>query len=201
MRVVLASQSPRRRDLLSLIGVRHSIRPADINESPLPDEDPVSCVERLARAKAERVAVDEPNALVIGADTVVVADDRILTKPQDRDDARRMLLALQGRVHRVLTAVCVTRGADIASGVEAVNVWFRPLSEADVDGYIATGEPMDKAGAYGIQGYGATIVERIEGDFFAVMGLPLVLLTRLMRQVGVAYEFGHISSATPQSFP
>jgi len=201
MRVVLASQSPRRRDLLNLIGIRHSVRPADIDESPLLGEDPVSCVERLARTKAERVAADEPNALVIGADTVVVADNRILTKPRDRDDAHHMLLALQGRIHKVLTAVCVTHGADVASGVEAVNVRFRSMSEAEIDRYIATGEPMDKAGAYGIQGYGATIVESIEGDFFAVMGLPLVLLTRLMRQLGVVYDFGHISSATPQSFP
>jgi septum formation protein len=101
----------------------------------------------------------------------------------------------------VYTAVCVTRGAEIASGVEAVEVTFRSLSDNEIEAYIATGEPMDKAGAYGIQGFGATIVERIDGDFFAVMGLPLVLLTRLMRQVGVAYEFGHIAPATAQSSP
>jgi septum formation protein len=201
MQVILASQSPRRRDLLNLIGIKHTVRPAHIDESPLPNEDPVACVERLARTKAERVAADAPSAMVIGADTIVVIDGRILNKPTDRDDAAQMLRALQGRVHVVYTAVCVTRGAEIASGVEAVEVTFRPLSDTETDAYIATGEPMDKAGAYGIQGYGATIVERIDGDFFAVMGLPLVLLTRLMRQVGVAYEFGHIAPATAQSSP
>ncbi len=201
MQIILASQSPRRRDLLNLIGIRHTVRPADIDESPMPNEDPVACVERLARTKAERVAADVPSALVVAADTIVVIDGHILNKPADRDDAARMLRTLQGRVHIVHTAVCVTRGAEIASGVEAVEVTFRPLSDPEIEAYIATGEPMDKAGAYGIQGYGATIVERIDGDFFAVMGLPLVLLTRLMRQVGVAYEFGRIAPATTQSFP
>jgi septum formation protein len=189
-RVVLASQSPRRRDLLNLIGIAHTVRPADIDESVLPGERPLDCVERLARTKARRVAADERGAVVIGSDTVVVIDDRILNKPIDQHDARAMLQRLAGREHVVHTAVCVMYDSAEVAGVETVAVHFRPLSDAEIDAYIATGEPMDKAGAYGIQGYGATIVERVSGDFFAVMGLPLVRLTRLLGGVGLRYEFG-----------
>jgi septum formation protein len=192
MQVILASQSPRRRDLLNLIGIAHTVRPADIDESPLPGETPVACVERLARAKARRIAAAEPDALVIAADTIVVIDDRILNKPVDTADARRMLRSLQGRRHDVYTAVCVILGPREAAGVEDTGVWFRTMSDAEIDAYIATGEPMDKAGAYGIQGYGATIVERVDGDFFTVVGLPLVRLTRLLSGIGVTYDFGHL---------
>jgi nucleoside triphosphate pyrophosphatase len=196
-RVILASQSPRRRDLLNLIGLTHTVRPADIDESPLSNEPPVACVERLARTKARRIAAGEPDALVIAADTIVVVDDRILNKPADVDDARAMLRALRGRRHDVYTAVCVSRGGQEAAGVEDTGVWFRALTDAEVDRYIATGEPMDKAGAYGIQGYGATIVERVEGDFFTVVGLPLVRLTRLMRDIGLEYDFGTLRTIRP----
>lgn len=192
MHVILASQSPRRRDLLNLIGIAHTVRPADVDESPMPNEPPLAVVERLARAKARRIAAAEANALVIGADTIVVIDDHILNKPADANDARRMLSTLQGRRHDVYTAVCVTLGGREAAGVEDTGVWFRPLSDAEIDAYIATGEPMDKAGAYGIQGYGATIVERVEGDFFTVVGLPLVRLTRLLVEIGVTYDFGQL---------
>lgn len=191
-RVVLASQSPRRRDLLALIGIPYTARPADIDESILPGESAVVCVQRLAEAKAARLAAEDPEALVIGADTIVVIDDRILNKPADEADARRMLSMLRGRKHLVYTAVCVQWGSRRAGGIEPVAVQFRPLSDPEVDAYIATGEPMDKAGAYGIQGYGATIVERIEGDFFAVMGLPLVRLVRLLGEVGIEYQFGRL---------
>ncbi|HWZ60794.1 MAG TPA: Maf family protein [Gemmatimonadaceae bacterium] len=192
-RVVLASQSPRRRDLLNLIGIAHTVRPADIDESVLPGERPLDCVERLARTKARRVAADERGAVVIGSDTVVVIDDRILNKPIDQHDARAMLQRLAGREHVVHTAVCVMYDSAEVAGVETVAVHFRPLSDAEIDAYIATGEPMDKAGAYGIQGYGATIVERVSGDFFAVMGLPLVRLTRLFAAVGLRYAFGSLT--------
>jgi septum formation protein len=194
-RVVLASQSPRRRDLLNLIGIAHTVRPADIDESVLPGERPLDCVERLARTKARRVAADEPNAVVIGSDTVVVIDDHILNKPADHADARAMLHTLAGREHVVHTAVCVIHDGIEVAGVETVAVHFRPLSDAEIDAYIATGEPMDKAGAYGIQGYGATIVERVSGDFFAVMGLPLVHLTRLLAATGLRYDFGRLAHA------
>jgi septum formation protein len=193
-RVVLASQSPRRHELLSLIGIAHAVRPADVDESVRPGEPPLACVERLARTKASHVAALDRDALVIGADTIVVIDDRILNKPRDERDARAMLRALQGREHAVHTALCVAWSGRVVSGVESVGVRFRALSDAEIDAYVATGEPMDKAGAYGIQGYGATIVEGVDGDFFAVMGLPLVRLVRLLGEVGVAYEFGRMAA-------
>jgi septum formation protein len=192
MRVILASQSPRRRDLLNLIGIAHTVCPADIDETPRPGESPIACVERLARAKARRIATGEPDALVIAADTIVVIDDHILNKPVDTNDARRMLRTLQGRRHDVYTAVCVTRAGREAAGVEDTGVWFRALDDQAIDAYIATGEPMDKAGAYGIQGYGATIVERVDGDFFTVVGLPLVRLTRLLAEIGITYDYGRL---------
>jgi septum formation protein len=192
-RIVLASQSPRRRDLLSLIGIPHTVRPADIDEAVQPGEHALACVERLARSKALAVTALEPGALVIAADTVVVIDDRILNKPEDAADARAMLDALQGRNHLVYTAVCVVRNERMATGVEPVHVRIRQLTGPEIDAYVATGEPMDKAGAYGIQGFGATIVEWIEGDFFAVMGLPLVRLIRLLRDIGVDYHFGQLT--------
>jgi septum formation protein len=156
----------------------------------LPGEPPIACAERLARGKAAVIAAAEPDALVIGADTIVVIDDRILNKPADAAEALSMLRRLRGRMHQVHTAVCVMWGDTVVSGVETARVRFRALTDAELLAYIATGEPMDKAGAYGIQGFGATIVDRIEGDFFAVMGLPLVRLIGLMRAAGVSYEFG-----------
>jgi septum formation protein len=195
-RIVLASQSPRRRDLLSLIGIPHTVRPADIDEAVRPGEGPMACVERLAREKAERIANTERRAgdepVIIAADTIVVIDDRILNKPVDVTEARGMLRMLQGRTHDVHTAVCVLRGHRRAVGLASVRVRFRPLRGDEIDAYIATGEPMDKAGAYGIQGYGATIVDHIDGDFFAVMGLPLVTLVRLLAEVGIEYSFGEL---------
>ena len=191
-RVVLASQSPRRRDLLALIGIDHTTRPADIDESVQAGETPEACVERLARTKAAHIAALERGAVVIAADTVVVIDDCILSKPADTADAIAMLRALRGRSHVVYTAVCVCWDGRSVAGIEPVQVRFRDLTDAEVEAYVATGEPMDKAGAYGIQGYGATIVERIDGDFFAVMGLPLVRLVRLLAEIGVEYEFGRL---------
>ena len=190
VRVILASQSPRRRDLLDLIGMRHEVRPADVDETPLPGELPAPHAERLARAKALAVAAAGPEAITIGSDTIVVVDGEILGKPRDEADARRMLRRLSGREHRVLTAVAVAHGGRVVSSVEEVKVTFRALTDAAIDAYVATGEPMDKAGAYGIQGYGATIVERIEGDYFAVMGLALGRMVRLMAELGFEYAFG-----------
>jgi septum formation protein len=189
-RIILASQSPRRRDLLTLIGIAHEVRPADVDETEHANEDPSHYVERLAREKAQTIAHAAPDAITIGSDTTVVVDGAILSKPLDEDDAARMLTLLSGRTHTVLTAVAVVRGTRVVSGVESVDVTFRALSASEIRAYIATREPMDKAGAYGIQGYGATIVERIDGDYFAVMGLALGRLVRLLREVGIAYEFG-----------
>ena len=187
--VILASQSPRRRQLLELIGIRHEVRPADIDESVNAGELPERYAERLAREKSRTIAAQNPEALVIGADTIVVIDDIVLGKPQDVNDAERMLAMLSGRSHTVMTAVAVSYGDSIASGVEIVDVTFAPLDEHQIRDYVATGEPMDKAGAYGIQGYGATIVRRIDGDYFAVMGLSLVRLVTLLREIGVSYDF------------
>jgi septum formation protein len=192
-RIVLASASPRRRELLTLIGIPHTVRPADVDESVLPNEDPAAYVERLAREKAHAIAGHDRDALVIGADTTVVLDGEILGKPNDVPEAEAMVGRLSGRVHTVLTAVAVARGDQIVSGVEEVEVRFRTLTPTEIRAYVATGEPMDKAGAYGIQGFGATIVERIDGDYFAVMGLALGRLVRLMREVGVDYVFGGLS--------
>jgi septum formation protein len=190
VRVVLASQSPRRRDLLTLIGIPHDVRPADIDETILPDEAPVPHCERLARTKATTLAALEPDALVVGSDTIVVIDGDILGKPASIEEARTMLARLAGRTHTVFTAVAVAYRGRLLSGVESVSVTFRPLDAEHVAAYVATGEPMDKAGAYGIQGFGATIVERIDGDYFAVMGLPLGRLVGLMRELGLSYRFG-----------
>ena len=191
-RVVLASSSPRRRELLTLIGITHTVAPADIDESVLPGEDPRTHAERLARDKASVIATREPNAVIIAADTIVVIDGDILGKPRDQADAAQMLRRLAGRAHVVYTAVAVARGTEINSGVEAVDVRFRELTDDEIARYVATREPMDKAGAYGIQGYGATIVERIDGDYFAVMGLALGRMVRLMESLGVMYRFGEV---------
>jgi septum formation protein len=198
-RVVLASSSPRRRELLTLIGIGHTVSPADIDETPFAGEEPRPHAERLARRKASVVAEREPNAVIIAADTIVVVDGDILGKPRDEAEAAAMLHRLSAREHLVLTAVAVARDGVVVSDVEAVDVTFRPLSEADITRYIATGEPMDKAGAYGIQGYGATIVTRIDGDYFAVMGLALGLTVRLMARVGVEYRFGALIARQPDS--
>jgi len=190
LQVILASASPRRRDLLTLVGIAHTVQPADTDESPRGGELPEAYAERLSRAKAETAASRSPNALVIGADTIVVIDDAVLGKPIDVGDAERMLGILSGRSHTVMTAVAVVFNGITVSGVEMVDVTFRPIDADEIRSYVATGEPMDKAGAYGIQGYGATIVRRIDGDYFAVMGLSLIRLVALMAEAGVSYDFG-----------
>ena len=189
VRVVLASQSPRRRELLALVGIPHEVVPADLDETPFPHEAPAAYCERLSREKALAVAHRFPDAVTIGADTTVVIGGALLAKPEDDADAARMLRLLAGRTHTVHTAIAVARGDDVVSAVEDVAVTFRPLDDDEIAAYVATREPMDKAGAYGIQGYGATIVERIEGDYFAVMGLSLVRLVALFGEIGLRYRF------------
>ena len=192
-RVILASQSPRRRDLLSLIGIDHEVQPADIDESQLPGESAPDHAERLAREKACAIGADD--AVVIGSDTIVVVDGDILGKPRDRDHAAEMLRRLSGRSHTVMTGVAASWNGRILSGLEEVGVTFRTLSDEEISRYIDTGEPMDKAGAYGIQGFGATIVERVDGDYFAVMGLALNRLVRLLRALGLDYDFGPVTAS------
>jgi len=189
-RVVLASASPRRRQLLDLIGIAHEVKPANIDETMRAGEAPRRHAERLAREKATKIATRDPDLITIGADTVVVINRKVLGKPRDVAEAVQMLSQLSGREHTVITAVAVARGKKLRSAIEEVRVRFRRLREEEIEAYVATGEPMDKAGAYGIQGYGATIVECIDGDYFAVMGLPLARLTALMRDLGVRYRFG-----------
>ncbi|HXT18577.1 MAG TPA: nucleoside triphosphate pyrophosphatase [Gemmatimonadaceae bacterium] len=191
-RVILASGSPRRRELLALVGIAHEVIPANIDESYIAGETPRDHAERLARGKA--AAIGESDAVVIGSDTIVVVDGDILGKPRDRAEAAAMLRRLSGRSHIVMTGVAARWNGRMLSGLEEVGVTFRALSDGEIERYIATGEPMDKAGAYGIQGYGATIVERVDGDYFAVMGLALNRLVALFRNLGLRYEFGPLET-------
>ncbi|NLG63652.1 MAG: septum formation inhibitor Maf [Candidatus Cloacimonetes bacterium] len=190
-RLVLASQSPRRAELLRALRLTFDVAPPAIDETHAPDESPARHAERLAREKALAVARRRPAALVVGSDTVVVVDGAVLGKPRDEDDAVAMLMRLQGRAHSVETGVAVAfDGERVISTVASVRVVFRPFDVQTASDYVATGEPMDKAGAYGIQGFGATLVERIDGDFFAVMGLPIVSMLGLLEQLGWRYAFG-----------
>ena len=182
--MILASQSPRRIELMREAGFEITIKPADIDETPLPGEDPFQLVERLARAKARAVAsgVLDPTESIIAADTIVALGAKPLGKPVDATDARRMLRALSGKTHQVATGVCIVQNAQVSSFVDITDVNFYELSDREIDAYIATGEPMDKAGAYGIQGaYGRMLVERIDGDFYNVVGLPIAKVVRALQ--------------------
>lgn len=195
--LVLASQSPRRAQLLGMLGLIFDVAPADIDESLLAGEQPRAHAERLAREKALAVATHRSDALVVGSDTVVVVDGDVLGKPRDAAHAVEMLLRLQGRTHTVETGIAVAYGGDqVISSLESVPVTMRAFDAHTAESYVHTGEPMDKAGAYGIQGYGATLVERIEGDFFAVMGLPIVRLVTLFEQLGWRYVFDGLEKVT-----
>ena len=180
VRVILASQSPRRRELLTLVGIAHEVRPADIDESVMPDELPVPHCERLARAKAHVLAVQHPDAVVIAADTIVVLDGDILGKPADAAEARATLARLSGRTHTVYTAMAVARDGRTESAVEEVQVTFRALTAEEIAEYVATREPMDKAGAYGIQAGARGFIAGFEGAYDTVVGLPVALVLRLM---------------------
>jgi septum formation protein len=178
--LVLASQSPRRSEILRQAGIPFTVRIAGVDESVLAGETAADYVQRLAAAKARAIQAD-PGETVLGADTTVVIDGEILAKPEDALDARRMLRLLSGGRHEVLTGICLRRGAESISDCEATTVQFAPLSDAEIEEYVASGEPMDKAGAYAIQGLASKFVERIEGDFFNVMGLPVALVYRYLR--------------------
>lgn len=183
--LVLASASPRRRELLLQIGVRHCVRVADVDESVLPGEAPEAYVCRLACAKAQAVAARDDSLPVLGADTTVVIDGRILGKPADADDALAMLQSLSGREHRVLTAVALCRSGRIMEALSVTRVWFRARDDEMLARYVASGEPLDKAGAYGIQGLGAALVTRIDGSYSGVVGLPLAETVDLLHAAGV----------------
>lgn len=184
--LVLASRSPRRRQLLEMLGIPLRVDAADVQEIPLPREAPLAYARRLARDKARAVT----GALVLGADTIVVVDDVILEKPTDTEDAVSMLMRLAGRRHEVITAVALMAEGELYEAHDITGVWFAPATETALRDYVATGESMDKAGAYAIQGYGAALVERIEGDYFGVMGLPLRRVLELLERAGFPYQFG-----------
>jgi septum formation protein len=187
--ITLASSSPRRRHLLEMLGIAHQVIPADVDESPRPGEEPEVMAVRLATEKARSVWQRHPERPVLAADTVVVIGGEILGKPRDEADARRMLALLSGRDHRVITAVALaTPAGEILQQCDVTRVWFRPLTPELIEAYVATGESLDKAGSYGVQGVGAVLVERVEGDFFGVMGLPLRLVVSLLEAAGMPYR-------------
>ena len=184
----LASGSPRRRELLTQIGVPFLTQIAPIDENALPGESPLAYVERLARAKGHAglaALVDADDAVVLGADTAVVLDGRILGKPRDRADALATLQALSGRSHQVLTAVALVSRERQASQVVTSQVTFRPLTQAEIEAYWASGEPQDKAGSYGIQGLAAVFVSQLQGSYSAVVGLPLCETAALLAEFAI----------------
>lgn len=187
--IVLASGSPRRRELLDMLGLAYVIDAPRIDERHEPAELPEAFTVRLAREKALVVAARHPDALVLGADTVVVLDGEILGKPASSADAEKMLAKLAGREHRVITAVALVSDGDVEERYDVTRVWFRKLTDERIRDYVATGEPLDKAGSYAAQGFGAALIERIDGDFFTVMGFPVRLVIDLLESVGVQYRF------------
>ena len=182
MKLILASQSPRRRELLGLFKLPFAIRVADIDETTHPGAAPYDEVARLSREKALAVP-REKDDIVIAADTIVVLGSRILGKPHSARDAAEMLSALSGRDHQVMTGMTVLRGNTVLTCTEVTDIHFRPLSQKEIDAYVATGEPMDKAGAYGIQGGAALFADKMVGDYYNVMGLPVCRLRLMLEQI------------------
>jgi len=189
MTIVLASGSPRRHQLLDMLGIAHDVDPSDLPETAYPGESAEATAIRLARAKATQVAGRHPGRWVLGADTLVALGEEMLGKPGSVAEAEAMLGRLQGRDHRVVTALALVRNGTLHERHDVTRVWFRSLSAEQIRAYVATGEPLDKAGAYGVQGYGAALVERIEGDFFGVMGLPVRLVVDALERAGMPYSF------------
>jgi septum formation protein len=186
--LVLASASPRRRELLRGAGIPFEVQAANIAEDALPGESAKDCAERLAREKALVVAAQRPNDVVLGADTIVVVDNQILGKPSDAADAARMLRMLSARVHQVITGVCLVFGGEARVASETTTVTMSEITDQEIAGYIASGEPMDKAGAYAIQGIASRWIPRIEGDYSNVVGLPVALVFGMLRQVSSQFS-------------
>lgn len=184
-KLILASASPRRKELLNNLGLDFEVCPADIDESVLPGEDVAAYPLRIAMKKALAVAAEKKDAVVLAADTAVIVDDEILGKPKSEAEAKTMLKKLSGREHVVITGIGLvdTGSGRTLSCAEQTIVYFHPLKETEIDAYLASGEPMDKAGAYGIQGLGALLIRRLEGDYFNVMGLPISKLYRLLQNL------------------
>ena len=190
-RLVLASGSPRRRDILQILGLDFDVRRPDLEEVVHPGEAPSDAVRRLAEEKSAGLA-QSPGEVILAADTIVVLDDEILGKPSDTTHAVEMLMRLSGRAHDVLTGIALRRGPEVWSSVARTRVTFRSFDRTECEVYVATGEPLDKAGAYGIQGFGAALVDGIEGDYFNVMGLPVPTFLGLLNEAGYHYDYGRI---------
>ena len=182
MNLILASASPRRQELLKVFGCPFTVRAADIDETMDPDKAPFDEVARVSRQKAQAIAAGQDD-VIIAADTIVVCCGKVLGKPRDAEDARRMLSLLSGRDHQVMTGCTVMRGSRAVTFTEVTDLHFRPLLPQEIRRYILTGEPMDKAGAYGIQGGAALFCQRMEGDYYNVMGLPLCRLGQVLRDM------------------
>ena len=182
MEVILASQSPRRKELMGLFHIPFTVRVSDADETMDPKLSPAEAVGLVSRRKAEAVPHQEDD-LVIAADTIVVCGDEILGKPKDAADAHRMLRLLSGRNHQVMTGMTLLRGADSRTVTEITDIHFRELSDREIEAYVRTGEPMDKAGSYGIQGGAALFAQRLAGDYYNVMGLPVCRLSQLLKEL------------------
>lgn len=183
--IILASKSPRRKQLLSMMGLEFAVQTADIDETMDKSQTPAHEVAAVSARKAVKIAAQHSKDVVVAADTIVVIDGKILGKPKDEQDAARMLRLLSGRTHTVYTGLTVCADGKSSTETVATAVTFRALTDAEIDAYIKTGEPMDKAGAYGIQGYGSMFVSHLDGDYFCVMGLPVCRLSSMLRQAGV----------------
>jgi septum formation protein len=186
---ILASGSPRRRQWMEALQIPYEVWKPEVDESPLADEEPELMVERLARAKAEIVALVNPGRWIIAADTTVAADHHVLGKPEDVEDAVRMLKILQGRAHQVHTGLCLRKDGEVHALVDTATVYFRPMTEAQIRWYVATEEPMDKAGAYAAQGITALFIERIEGSFATVMGFPVERFGELSQRLDLLKDW------------
>ena len=185
--IILASKSPRRKQLLSMMGLEFTVQTADIDETMDPSQTPAHEVAAVSARKAEIIAALHPQDVIVSADTIVVIDGKILGKPKDEQDAARMLRLLSGRTHTVYTGLTVHANGKANTQVVSTGVTFRDLSNAEIAAYIETKEPMDKAGAYGIQGYGSMFVSHLDGDYFCVMGLPVCTLAWMLRDAACAF--------------
>lgn len=188
MHYILASASPRRQELFHKITDDFTVQPAEVEETIPPDVLPEDVAAYLSHIKADAVSKNNPNAIVIGCDTVVLLEEQVLGKPHSPEEAKAMLQALSGKTHQVITGTTVTNGSRTVTFSSETAVTFYPLSEAEIDAYLATGEPFDKAGAYGIQGKGSLLIHSIQGDYFTVMGLPVARLSRVLRQFTENFE-------------
>lgn len=183
MEIILASQSPRRKEIMEGAGFSVRVVPSDVEENADKSLKPEDLVQSLAAQKARAVAAGHPDAVVLGADTLVVLDGALLGKPKDEADAYGMLKSLSGRAHEVYTGFCLVKAGKVLCGVDCTKVFFKPLSDSEIEAYIKSGEPMDKAGAYGIQGLGMRFIPRIEGDYYNVMGLPIVKVCEALKEL------------------